>query len=314
MLGVSMDITRQKEAGAEAQLQREELAHLSRVATVSALSGSLAHELGQPLTSILMHAEVGQRFMSRDTPDLDEIRAIFADIVSAGDRAREIIERLRTMLRRGEVTVQPVSVNESIEELLRLTRSDLIARGVSVSTLTADDLPPAMADRVQLQQILLNLIVNACDAMESNPPEDRKLTLTTVVAQNEIRIGVLDCGVGLPNDLETMFQPFHCTKEWRLRHGSFDLPHAGDVARREAVGGAPGRARRRVLCRATSRQGDVSVRMNDAAGASLRFVSAARAGGGQSFHVRPPAASSRSSSGSSSFAMKPPDWCRQSFS
>ncbi len=84
IFGVSMDITRQKQAGAEARLQREELAHLSRVATVSALSGSLAHELGQPLTSILMHAEVGQRFMSRDAPDLVEIRAIFADIVSAG--------------------------------------------------------------------------------------------------------------------------------------------------------------------------------------------------------------------------------------
>jgi signal transduction histidine kinase len=219
MLGVSMDITRQKQAGAEARLQREELAHLSRVATVSALSGSLAHELGQPLTSILMHAEVGQRLMARDRPDLVEIRAIFGDIVNAGDRAREIIERLRTMLRRGEVTVQPVSVKESLEELLRLTRSDLIARGVSVSTLTAGDLPPAMTDRVQLQQILLNLIVNACDAMESNPPGERKLTLTTFIAQDQMRIGVLDCGVGLPNDLETMFQPFHSTKDGGLGMG-----------------------------------------------------------------------------------------------
>ncbi len=219
MLGVSMDITREKAAGVEAQLQREELAHLSRVATVSALSGSLAHELGQPLTSILVHAEVGQRFMSRDAPDLDEIRAIFADIVGAGERAREIIERLRTMLRRGEVAVQPVNVSDSLEELLRLTRSNLIARGVSVSNLTADGLPPAMTDRVQLQQVLLNLIVNACDAMESNPPEDRKLTLTTSLAQNEIRIGVLDCGVGLPNDVETLFQPFHTTKEGGLGMG-----------------------------------------------------------------------------------------------
>ena len=219
ILGVSMDITRQKLAGTQAELQREELAHLSRVATVSALSGSLAHELSQPLSSILSNAQAGQRFMSQDSPDLAEVRAIFADIVSADCRAREIIERLRTMLRRGEVALQPVSVNENLEELLRLTRSDLIARGVSVSNLTTGDLPQVMTDRVQLQQVLLNLIVNACDAMESNPPDDRILTLTTFVAKNEIRIGVLDCGVGLPDDVETLFQPFHSTKDGGLGMG-----------------------------------------------------------------------------------------------
>ena len=218
IIGVSMDITRQKQAAAEAQLQREELAHLSRVATVSTLSGSLAHELGQPLSSILINAKAGQRCMSQDAPDLVELRAIFADIVSADSRAGAIIESLRTMLRRGQVALQPVSANESLEDLLRLTRSDLIVRGVSVSKLTTDDLPAARTDRVQLQQVLLNLIVNACDAMESNPPEDRHLTLTTFIAQNEIRIGVLDCGVGLPDDVESLFQPFHTTK-----HGGLGL-------------------------------------------------------------------------------------------
>ena len=207
-----MDITRQKQADAETQLQREELAHLSRVATLGVLSGSLAHELSQPLSSIIINAQAGQLCMSQDAPDPVEIRAIFADIVSAESRAGEIIERLRSMLRRGEVALQPVSVNDSLEELLRLTRSDLIGRGVSVSNLTTGDLPPAMTDRVQLQQVLLNLIVNACDAMESNPPEDRILTLTTFIAQNEICIGVLDCGVGLTDDVETLFQPFHTTK------------------------------------------------------------------------------------------------------
>jgi PAS domain S-box-containing protein len=219
MLGVAMDITRQKQAGAEAQVQREELAHLSRVATVSALSGSLAHELTQPLASILIDAQVGQRFASQDAPDPVQLQAILANIVSADRRAVEIIERLRTMLRRGQVELQPVSVRESLEELLRLTRGDLVARGVSVSNLTNGDLPPAMTDRVQLQQILLNLIVNACDAMASNPPGDRRLTLTSFVAQNEMRIGVLDCGVGLPDNVETLFLPFHTTKAGGLGMG-----------------------------------------------------------------------------------------------
>ena len=219
MFGVAMDITRQKQAGVEAQVQREELAHLSRVATLTALSGSLAHELSQPLGSVLINAQAGQHCMAQEAPDLVEVRAIFADIVGAGQRAGEIIERLRAMLRRSEVALQPVSVNEILEELLRLMRSDLIGRGVSVACLTTADLPPAMTDRVQLQQILLNLIVNACDAMELNAQEDRDLTLTTFVAESEIRIGVLDCGVGLPDDVESLFQPFQTTKKGGLGMG-----------------------------------------------------------------------------------------------
>jgi two-component system sensor kinase FixL len=186
---------------------------------VSVLTSSLAHELSQPLGSILSNAQAGQRFMARDAPDLDEIREILADIVSADRRAGEIVGGLRTMLRRGEVALQPVSVIESLEELLRLTRSDLIGRGVSVSILTDGELPRAMTDRVQLQQVLLNLIVNACDAMKSNPPDDRNLTLTTAIAQDEMRIGVLDRGVGLPEDVETLFQPFHTTKNGGLGMG-----------------------------------------------------------------------------------------------
>src|SRR4029077_20802133 len=104
-LGVSMDITHQKQADAEAQQQREELAPLSRVAALSALSGSLAHELSQPLTSILSNAQAALHFMSRNTPDLDEVRAILADIVRVDRRAGEIIRRLRSMLRRGEVAL-----------------------------------------------------------------------------------------------------------------------------------------------------------------------------------------------------------------
>jgi two-component system, LuxR family, sensor kinase FixL len=219
VLGISMDITRQKQAVAEAQLQREELAHLSRVVTLSALSGSLAHELSQPLCSIAVNAHAGRRFIAQGAPDLIELRAILTDIDSAAGRAGEIIDRLRTMLLRGAVALQPVNVTESLEELLRLIHSDLMARRVSVSSLTTGDLPPAMTDRVQIQQVLLNLIVNACDSMESNPPQDRKLTLTIFVAQNELRIGVLDCGVGLPDDVEALFQPFQTTKDGGLGMG-----------------------------------------------------------------------------------------------
>jgi C4-dicarboxylate-specific signal transduction histidine kinase len=217
--GVSIDITRQKQADAEARDQREALAHLSRVAALSALSGSLAHDLNQPLTSILSNAQAAQRVMAKDPPDLEEVRAILEDIVSADRRAGEIIWRLRNLLRRGEGALLPVSVNDSLEELLRLTASDLIERGVTVTKAIAGDLPLAMTDRVQLQQVLLNLIVNACDAMAPCSLGDRRLTLTTSVEGSEVRIGVLDCGVGLPDDVEKLFQPFHTTKEGSLGMG-----------------------------------------------------------------------------------------------
>jgi signal transduction histidine kinase len=244
LLGVSMDVTRQKRADAEVQLQREELAHLSRVASVNALSGSLAHELSQPLSSILSDAQTGERLMAQDSPDLGEIREIFADIVTADRRAVAIIDRLRTMLRRGEVALQAVDVGAGVEELLRLIRSDLIVRGVSVSNLVPGELPPALTDRVQLQQVLLNLIVNACDAMGSNPPEERHLTLTARVEENELHIGVLDRGIGLPDDVEALFQPFQTSKEGGLGMGlsicrMLIASHGGRLwAERRAGGGA----------------------------------------------------------------------------
>jgi PAS domain S-box-containing protein len=244
ILGVAIDITREKEAGAVAQLQREELAHLSRVATVSALSGSLAHELSQPLSSILINAQAGQRFIAQDPPNIVELRTIFEEIVSADSRAGDIIDRLRTMLRRGHVALQPVNVNESIEELLQLTRTDLHRRAVTVTRVTTPDLPPVMTDRVQLQQVLLNLIVNACDAMRTSPPEDRLLTLTTAFAEDQVHIGVLDNGVGLPDDVESLFQPFHSTKEGGLGMGlsicrTLVASHGGRLwAERRAVRGA----------------------------------------------------------------------------
>jgi len=219
LLGVSMDVTRQRQADAESQQQREELAHLSRVASLNAMSGSLAHELSQPLSSILTNAEAGSRYAAQDAPDLGELRAIFADIVSEERRAAAIIDGMRTMLRRGEVVRQPVCVSESVEELLRLMRGDLNARGVTVSNLIASDLRPAMTDRVQLQQVLLNLMVNACDAMASVPRQDRQLTLTSRISPQEVRIGVLDRGVGLPDDIEALFQPFHTTKTHGLGMG-----------------------------------------------------------------------------------------------
>ncbi|MGC4014141.1 MAG: ATP-binding protein [Luteolibacter sp.] len=217
--GASMDITDRREAAATMAIQRQELAHLSRVSSLGVLSGALAHELNQPLGIILSNAQAAEFLLESETPDLQELRAIVSDIVREDRRAGDVIKRLRTLLRRGETTPQPLDVNESIREVLRLTRNDLIARNVASETRLAPHLPPALADRVQCQQILLNLILNARDAMEDNPPPQRIITLATTATERDILITVSDLGTGLPEDSEKLFEPFHTTKPHGLGMG-----------------------------------------------------------------------------------------------
>jgi two-component system, LuxR family, sensor kinase FixL len=214
MRGVSLDITARKQAELEVQQQRSELAHLSRVTMLGELSGSLAHELNQPLTAILSNAQAAQRFLAHDKVDLVELRAILADIVAEDKRAGEIIHRLRLLLKKGEVQYQPIDVNNLVLEVLKLMRSDLVNHGVTAQTDFAPDLPVVHGDRVQFQQVLLNLVMNACDAMNSVASGKRQLSVRTKsVAGPCVEVSVSDCGHGIPADmLEKIFEPFFTTK------------------------------------------------------------------------------------------------------
>lgn len=217
--GASLDITGRREAAALNARQRQELAHLSRVSSLGVLSGSLAHELNQPLAIILSNAQAAEFMLESDTPDLQELRAIIRDIVREDRRAGEVIQRLRSLLRRGETVRQPFDLNETVREVLRLTHSDLIARGVTVTTSFPDPLPQAVADRVHVQQVLLNLITNACDAMAGNPPSARVLTIESEGGLRECTVAVHDRGIGLPDDTEKLFEAFHSTKAHGLGMG-----------------------------------------------------------------------------------------------
>jgi PAS domain S-box-containing protein len=211
---VSLDITDRKQAEKEAQQQRVELTHLARVAMLGELSGSLAHEMNQPLTSILSNAQAALRFLAHDDADLEEVRSILKDIVDEDKRAGEVIHRLRVLLHKGEVQYRPFDLNEMVRDVLKLMRTDLVDQGVTVHTDLAQALPVANADRVQLQQVLLNLVMNACDAMSTGPADDQTVTIRTAPGEHEgIRVSVADRGVGLqPDLLEKVFEPFFTTK------------------------------------------------------------------------------------------------------
>ena len=221
LMGVVVDIDRRKLAELEAEGQRQELAHLTRVGVVSQLSGALAHELSQPLATIFTNAQAGLRFLAQEPVDLQEIHAILDSIRAEDKRASEIIDRLRIMLRKGKTQPQRLDLNEVVTEVLNLVSSDLIRRGVGVTTELASDLPLIRGDRIQLQQVLLNLIVNACEAMSQNDSGERKLTIVT--ARNGVgtaQISIVDSGSGIPADqLDELFKPFVSTKAQGLGLG-----------------------------------------------------------------------------------------------
>ena len=212
---VMVDITERKQAELEAQQQRQLLTHLTRVATLGELSGALAHELSQPLTSILSNAQAAQRFLAREPVDLGEVRDILKDIVDDDRRAGAVIRRWRTLLRKGETQLHPLDLNDVANEVLRLAHSELIAHRVTVPAQLTPGLPAVRGDRVGLQQVLLNLIVNACDAMKLNEPAHRHLTVITGLdGAGAVQVSIADCGVGIPADkIERVFEPFFTTKE-----------------------------------------------------------------------------------------------------
>lgn len=230
------DISHRQRVELEMARQRNEVAHLSRVNMLGELSGSIAHELNQPLTAILSNAQAAQRFMRRDPVDLAEVREILDDIVQQNKRAGEVIHRLRALLRKGEVSHETLSAGEIVREVLKLARSDLINHGVNFDAELPDDLPPVRGDRIQIQQVLLNLVMNACDVMEGIEPEERMLVVSVAPhAPGHLRVTVRDSGTGIPpGQLEQIFTPFFTTKGKGMGLGlavcrTIVTSHAGEI-------------------------------------------------------------------------------------
>ncbi len=212
--GASVDITKRKQAEELVARQRTEMAHLSRVTTLGELSGSIAHELNQPLSAILSNAQAARRVLANGA-DLAEVREMLDEIVSEDKRASEVIQRLRQWLKKGEVQQHSLQINKVVEDVLKLIRNDLINQKVTVDTELAPDLPPIIGDPVQLQQVLLNLVVNACDAMAACNTPERRLVIRTGTENGGSRVimSVTDRGSGVPGEkMEQIFEPFFTTK------------------------------------------------------------------------------------------------------
>jgi len=214
MRGISTDITARKQAEAEMQTQRRELAHVQRVAAMGQLSSALAHELSQPLGAILRNAEAADLYLKKNPPDLDELRAIVLDIRNDEERAASVIERMRSLLKRRELRFEALVLDELIGQVATLLRAEVEARRATLHVNVLSDLPKVWGDRVQLQQVILNLVLNSLDALEGQPTDRKNVTISaTDVADGTVEFTVIDQGAGFaPDQLIHVFDPFVTTK------------------------------------------------------------------------------------------------------
>jgi two-component system, LuxR family, sensor kinase FixL len=215
VLASIVDISERKRAELEGARQRNELAHLSRVTMLGELSGSLAHELNQPLTAILSNAQAAQRFLASDDVDLAELREILHDIVAEDTRAGEMIQRLRVLFKKRETPKHTgdIDINEVVQDVLKLVGNDLMNQNVTMDTELAQNLPAVTGDWIQLEQVLLNLVFNGCEAMEDCEPSDRRLRVVTELDNGAVRVSVTDRGGSIPEEkIESVFEPFFTTK------------------------------------------------------------------------------------------------------
>lgn len=208
------DITGRKQAEAEAQELHQKLAHASRVTMLGQLASSLAHELNQPLGAILRNAEAAELFLQSERPDLDELRAIVTDIRRDDQRAGEVINRLRALLTRREFEPGPVLLDELVGEVVTLTRTDSAKRHIGIALDLPRDLPLVRGDRIHLQQVLLNLLINGMDTLDVATDRDRTLTLRgRRDGDCFVEMAVSDNGEGIPAEkLARLFEPFFTTK------------------------------------------------------------------------------------------------------
>jgi two-component system sensor kinase FixL len=213
---VSIEVTRDQKTGTKVEMlkQRAELAHLNRVVTTGQLAASIAHELNQPLMAIMTNAATMQKLLEARGSLATEAREIVADILEDARRAADIIQHMLTFLRKHELVEAPVMITDLIAETMHLVGHEAAARKVCVRFDAPNEPPCVMGDRVLLQQVMMNLVLNAFEAMRSAPEDARRLTICSRTGNGTVNIDVSDTGTGIPCDvLSRVFEPFQTSKK-----------------------------------------------------------------------------------------------------
>jgi C4-dicarboxylate-specific signal transduction histidine kinase len=209
-----LDLTERRKAEADAQKMQLELAHANRVSTIGQMTASITHEIRQPISAAVAFAYAAQRWLCGQTPNLLEARQAIADVIKDGKRAAEVIDRIRDLFKKAPTGMQPVDINDAIREVIDLTRGEAISDSVATRIELTEYLPSVIGDRVQLQQVMLNLIVNALEAMRGVSEWPREMLISTSRdSSGGILVTVRDSGSGLPAEtIEDVFNPFYTTK------------------------------------------------------------------------------------------------------
>ncbi len=214
-IGAAVDITHERETALTVQRQRDELAHVARITTMGELAASLAHELNQPLTAILSNAQAAQRFLAAEPGNVEEVHAILHDIVEDDMRAGEVIHRVRELVRKGNLEIAALDLETVVRDVVMLIHSDAILHNINILLQMGSDVPKVHGDKVQLQQVVLNLLLNAFQAMKDCPVNERQVSVRTELGDgHQVVVAVSDRGEGLKDDqLDKIFQPFYTTKD-----------------------------------------------------------------------------------------------------
>src|SRR5262245_13436069 len=214
IVGALMDVTEARKAQKALASAQAQLAHANRIATLGEMSASIAHEVNQPLTAIVTNASAGMRWLSRENPDVSETLDAVKQIIGDAERASAVIQRIRALARRGKPEMAQLDINKLIDEVVVLVRPEAVNHRVSLRLETAPGLPPVYGDRIQLQQVIINLLINGIQAMASVTDRMRVLVVRTQQYEaNTILVAVQDFGVGVDaENLNQLFSPFYTTK------------------------------------------------------------------------------------------------------
>jgi PAS domain S-box-containing protein len=242
-VGAVMDVTAAKRAAEELHEAQAALAHVTRVTTLGELTASIAHEVNQPLAAVVANGEACLRWLDRKTPDLDAARRSVEWVINDGNRASEVIRRVRALAKKTDPQMAPLDINDVVNEVIALVQREVFSQGLSLRTELAPALPAVLADRVQLQQVLINLVINSIEAMQ--PVTDRPRQLVIRSRQDEadqVLVMVTDCGVGISaENVDQLFNPFFTTKSSGLGMGlsicrSIIEAHGGRLSASSNVG------------------------------------------------------------------------------